>query len=437
MLKKTIAFGLTAFLFLGTPAHSQELTGDFDGDGRVGFLDFITFASGFGKRAGEPGFDDRLDLDGNGRVDFPDFILFAQAFAAANQRQEPVSTLLYVADLLGHKIDAIDTETNLFDLTRRIRVSEPRGIAFSSKNARIYVASIDSFHSVFEDGARHYSIPLLDPPAQPGGRPETRAGGSKVALSPDHRYAFVTEEFAGQVEVVDLSAAQSIRQIPVGPAPVGIVVSNDGTEVYVGHYGRAISVIDGVRHTFKDSIQVGGLVDPRRLAISPDGARIYLATYDGSEVRLIALDPRAGEVVASLPVGEPGDVAVFVKDLAVSGRTGFLHATLQREVPRSSNPVTPGFVGELVVIDPVSFEAVAKVTVAEIVANLAVTADGKTAYVGGIAQILEVSQKIFIVDLENSAVVGSLPGFDLPADLKFKAGKPVVSGIRFPEISLF
>ena len=435
MLRKTIAFGLTAFLLLGTPAHSQELTGDFDGDGRVGFLDFITFASGFGKRAGGPGFDDRLDLDGNGRVDFPDFILFAQAFAAANQVQEPVSTLLYVADVVGHKIDVIDTETNLFDLTRRIRVFAPRGIAFSSKNARIYVASVDSFHSVFEHGARHYSIPLLDPPAQPGGRPETRAG-YKVALSPDHRYAFVTEEFAGQVEVVDLSAAQSIRQIPVGPAPVGIVVSNDGTEVYVGHYGRAISVIDGVRHTFKDSIQVGGWVAARRLAISPDGARIYLATSEGSDVRLIALDPRAGEVVASLSVGEPGDVAVSVKDLAVSGRTGFLHATLQRAVLRSSNPVTYGSVGELVVIDPASFEAVAKVTVAEIVVNLAVTADGKTAYVGGIAQISE-GQKIFIVDLENSAVVGSLQGFDLPVDLKFKAGKPVVSGIRFAEISLF
>ena len=47
---------------------------DFDGDGTVGFSDFLLFAAAFG--AANPDFD----LDGNGAVGFSDFLIFAAAF---------------------------------------------------------------------------------------------------------------------------------------------------------------------------------------------------------------------------------------------------------------------------------------------------------------------------------------------------------------------
>lgn len=53
---------------------------DFDASGTVGFSDFIAFAAGFGKSAGEPGFDPSFDLDGDRAVSFADFILFARHF---------------------------------------------------------------------------------------------------------------------------------------------------------------------------------------------------------------------------------------------------------------------------------------------------------------------------------------------------------------------
>lgn len=53
---------------------------DFDGDGSVGFQDFIQFASAFGSQTGGTRYDTRLDLDVSGDIGFPDFILFAQAF---------------------------------------------------------------------------------------------------------------------------------------------------------------------------------------------------------------------------------------------------------------------------------------------------------------------------------------------------------------------
>ena len=62
---------------LPTPAAP---TPDFDGDGTVGFIDFIQFAQRFGSREDQPGFDPKFDLDSSGDVGFTDFIQFAQAF---------------------------------------------------------------------------------------------------------------------------------------------------------------------------------------------------------------------------------------------------------------------------------------------------------------------------------------------------------------------
>ncbi len=54
----------------------QALAGDFDGDGEVGFQDFLEFVLNFER----PDADPQFDLDGDGRVGLFDFIEFAQNF---------------------------------------------------------------------------------------------------------------------------------------------------------------------------------------------------------------------------------------------------------------------------------------------------------------------------------------------------------------------
>ena len=46
---------------------------DFDGDGTVGFADFVQFAAQFGLSRGDEGYDASYDLDGNGAIGFGDF----------------------------------------------------------------------------------------------------------------------------------------------------------------------------------------------------------------------------------------------------------------------------------------------------------------------------------------------------------------------------
>ena len=55
-------------------------TADFDGDGAVGFSDFLQFAGAFGLSRGDAGYDARYDLDGDGTIGFSDFLKFANAF---------------------------------------------------------------------------------------------------------------------------------------------------------------------------------------------------------------------------------------------------------------------------------------------------------------------------------------------------------------------
>jgi len=55
---------------------------DFDDSGEVGFSDFLVFANGFGKRAGDVGFDPTFDLSNDRQVAFADFLIFVKNFGA-------------------------------------------------------------------------------------------------------------------------------------------------------------------------------------------------------------------------------------------------------------------------------------------------------------------------------------------------------------------
>ncbi len=53
---------------------------DFDGDGTVGFPDFLLFVGAYGLSRGDAGYDERFDLDGNGTIGFSDLLILAESF---------------------------------------------------------------------------------------------------------------------------------------------------------------------------------------------------------------------------------------------------------------------------------------------------------------------------------------------------------------------
>ena len=73
-----LLWNLSPYITPSTPTPAP--TPDFDGDGMVGFPDFLRFAAQFGLNHGDAGYDARYDLDGDGAIGFGDFLIFANAF---------------------------------------------------------------------------------------------------------------------------------------------------------------------------------------------------------------------------------------------------------------------------------------------------------------------------------------------------------------------
>ena len=67
----------TSRLSFNTP---KTTTPDFDGDGTVGFHDFLAFAGQYGAQRGDGRYQAKYDLNSNGEIDFLDFLTFASNY---------------------------------------------------------------------------------------------------------------------------------------------------------------------------------------------------------------------------------------------------------------------------------------------------------------------------------------------------------------------
>lgn len=79
--------------------------------------------------------------------------------------------------------------------------------------------------------------PLAEADDQARAGPQGQAGSVYVAISPDDKLVFVSDEGTALVTVYDLAKLRggntnAIGRIPVGNAPVGLAFSSDGRKLY-------------------------------------------------------------------------------------------------------------------------------------------------------------------------------------------------------------
>ena len=144
---------------------------------------------------------------------------------------------------------------------------------------------------------------------------------SDVTLGKDGRTLYVTgcKEFCttGTVELIDTTSLATLRSFDVGPGPYRFALSPDETRAYATDLGGpSLSVVDVASGATIATVPFG--VEPTGLAVSPDGTRVYVANQ--RQQTLTIVDAAANTVAATVSIpSQPREIV-----LSPDGRRAYL-----------------------------------------------------------------------------------------------------------------
>ena len=155
-----------------------------------------------------------------------------------------------------------------------------------------------------------------------------------VTLGGDGRTLYVTgcKQFCttGTVELIDTASQNTLRSFSVGPGPYRFALSPDGTRAYTTNLGGpSLSVVDVASGRVQATVPVG--TEPTGLAVSPDGARIYVASQQSGTLTIVDGATNTVAATVALP-SEPREVVVAPdgRRAYVSTRAGVLVLDAER-----------------------------------------------------------------------------------------------------------
>jgi len=120
-----------------------------------------------------------------------------------------------------------------------------------------------------------------------------------ILFTPDGRFAYVANQAAGQVNVIDTTTFD-VTIIPAGGGSRRLCISPNADRVYCANYiGNTVTVVDTATKTLVANIPVGQR--PRAIAMRSDGREVYTAnTRDGT---VSVIDTATLTVIATIPTG--------------------------------------------------------------------------------------------------------------------------------------
>ena len=166
-------------------------------------------------------------------------------------------------------------------------------------------------------------------------------------------------DFVGN-RVVPLVGSSAQAAIPVGSDPAGIAITPDGARAYVANASSAsVSVIDTASGVVIETIRVGE--GPTGVAITPNGRRVYVTNVAEDTVSVIDTDSKA--VVRTIEIEH--DAEPFAVAITPDGRSAYVAGFLHKNVT---------------VIDIATNNVKDIIDVADNPTALAVTPDGRWVY---------------------------------------------------------
>jgi YVTN family beta-propeller protein len=181
----------------------------------------------------------------------------------------PSGESLYLSDNAAdetgsYPVVVFDTET--LDVTATILLPHrrPCSIALSPSGSTAYVGTCSgSDDQMFVIDTLTNSIVDVVPVGQ---------GPEEIIVSPDGSTVYVMNSWSETVMVFDSETLSLQASIPLPHYPVDIVLHPDGSSVYASSfYGNALSIIDTTTEVAALSV-----LRPKQLAIHPDGHELYV-----------------------------------------------------------------------------------------------------------------------------------------------------------------
>ena len=188
-----------------------------------------------------------------------------------------------------------------------------------------------------------------------------------VAVTPDGSKAYVANSGSGTVSVIDTATNTVVATIPIAGSPSSVAATPDGVSVLVAH-GADMSVIDTATDTPSALVPLTHPAD--RIAIRPDGLRAYVSLPGFDQVAVVDVTSRTQ--IQSIPVGaQPRGLAVSPNGamLFVANFGGSVTV-----IDTASHAVLPGGVAQNLLAAPlaVAFNSNAIVRVSDRVQNRAI-----------------------------------------------------------------
>ena len=204
----------------------------------------------------------------------------------------------------------IDTDGNPTNGLTRIQVgNSPHGVALTPDQRYLFVTN-DGSNDVYVVEVASFSVVSVVPAV--GSAPHM------VAISPDGREAWTGNVAGGNVTVIDVQRAIDdpssavvcatppvLCRIPTGSGTEGVEFTHDGRTAYAANGGtNTVTVIDVPTRTVIRNLVVPG--GPRRVHVSPDGRRAYVSQLTGNDVVVIDTATHLlvpAELLADIPGG--------------------------------------------------------------------------------------------------------------------------------------
>ncbi len=122
-----------------------------------------------------------------------------------------------------------------------------------------------------------------------------------IAVTPDNRYILVTNWCSFDLSVIDRATFKEVKRIHLGTDPRGIAVNKASTVAYIAVMGSTeVARVD--LRTFALSWYQGVGLSPRHVVLDPTGRYLYV-TLNGDS-RVVKLDTATGAVIARVATGE-------------------------------------------------------------------------------------------------------------------------------------